>query len=441
MRTPNYVPAWDTSRKLRGEWWSPDSPNQRVQGHLRFKGGRPHLTIHSPTPGQPWASLSRASTVFGELTGGRKVTLWANTNTPMVYLGHASSETRVTHRRRYTYAVLGEHVGPFADERFAMSAVQFAGMKVWSSSPNALDWEDAHLSGLHLDEHETDYRVTVRVEDAGRESSRVVFTVEPPAPASFHDLLAFDLQALVTLLYQSSAPVTGEWLGLMPGTDGLPVVRRNGYQRRPPRKYVSGRMVATLRQTDPKPLFEGWWGTVDEWYPVPQVLSTFHHLHRGMLEGATAAAVAAAERLHEILGTSTVRVDPKLLKERRDKLLKEYPSDEAFRKFIVDKAKENRPTLDTKLDELLALVDESQLVALGIEDIAEWRTQVKKVRNPIAHSGSHVARRGNNQSASLHYVNWTTRAFATILVLQRIGLNTEALHGAARVLANNALHD
>jgi hypothetical protein len=135
------------------------------------------------------------------------------------------------------------------------------------------------------------------------DNAQVVFECEPPAPARIHDLLLFDLQALLTFSYQGGAPLTREWLAIEDRAQQLEVMRKDSLTGQRPRGHVFRQtMILTLATAEPGVVLPAWWRVVEELYPATQVISLYHHVTRGILESSVASVIAVAEHLHGLIG-------------------------------------------------------------------------------------------------------------------------------------------
>ncbi|MHA6667489.1 ApeA N-terminal domain 1-containing protein [Homoserinimonas sp. A447] len=465
MSTPKSLPDWDPKRKYRGRWWPADNPELSYPGTLRFLKRSPFLSVRSPPIGQEVFELGRGPTLHGELENGEKVTLWDLAEN---YLEHSSKPTRdgsSKHSRRFSYAIRGEHLGDYSAVRFRRSAHRLHDLREWSRIEDpvssGLPYEElpqfdaVTLSGLHLDEFETDYTVLTTIEYPMRvetndsfpkgaimnhtgDDVRVVFETTPPAPARFHDLLVFDLRALLTFSYQSGAPVLGEWLQQDDSSPNLPVIRKDAYNGVQTRHLRPSQMVLSAGHAAPADIFTSWWKLVDELFPAPQVVVMYHHASRGVLESSTSSAMAAAEHLHSALGDTKTRFPVGYLEAQLPSLIAAFPgkANGPFRQFLREAMKNNRPTLHTRLTELVALITPARVELAGFSS-KTWIAGVKAVRNKLAHTGSHIDRRDGAGSRLLDHVNLQTRAVLTLLVLSQMGLSNEALDRSAKVLADN----
>jgi hypothetical protein len=194
-------------------------------------------------------------------------------------------------------------------------------------------------------------------------------------------------------------------------------------------------MILTVEDMPFGQLVENWWAVLEDNFPAPQVLTTYHHLNRGLLEQSTASALAATENMHLQVGPSQERFPPETLARNKKIIKKSFPEQESasFRAFLYEKFSENRPTLDTKLGELVDIVTRERMTTLGVEPDS-WMQLFKKVRNKLAHTGAHVPRRGDS-SEDLDRINAQSRAFIALLLLTRLGLDDDAVDRAASTLS------
>lgn len=461
--TPRALPTWGDALR-DGEWWAPGRPDLRFAGSLdvhRVRG--PRLTFESPAIGQEFYELSGVPTVFGELASGEKVTLWDLRSHHLAHLDSPADRDVSLHRRDFTYAILGEHLDNYATTTFRYSAVRFHDLHQWSRMTEPVphgtpllelaDHPEAVLESPYAEMLEENYRVVVTIEHPQRvetsdrfphgalieypgEDARMVFEVAPSATAGFHDLLLRDGQAMLTFAYQQGAPVAGEWLFVEDPALPLAVMRPDSFRGNAPVHQGDFQMLITPEVVGVAALVEAWWAAVEDLFPAPQVITTYLHSSKGVLEQSTASAIAATENFHERIGPTLTRFEPAFLEERLDEILANYAGDEhkTFRGFLREKFKENRPTLGTRLSELRAAIGEEPLQRLGLEwDV--WVPRLKKVRNALAHTGAHVPRRGVDTADELDRVNEETRAVLCLLILRELGLDDEGINRAAGVLA------
>lgn len=465
MTKQRTMPTWNVAKKYRGTWWPAGSEEFAFPGVLRFDKRRPRLTLASPLIGQEIYELAHATVLHGTLASGEKVTLWDIQEHDLVFLRNRST---MKHRRRFTYAILGEHLEKYEEARFRYSAVRLHGLKEWSAMHRPIprgmaltelpQYEPALLTNFHRDESGVGYSAEVRFENLRRleqdhdnsgvvvashtgEQVRVVFECTPPAPAQIHDLLLFDLQALLSFSYQGGgAPMQAYWLASQDLASPLPVMQRDAFTGQKPFGHVfSETMVLTTSALEPAELFPAWWKAVEELYPAVQVIYLYHHGSRGLLESSVAAVIAVAEHMHGIIGPTKTRFPAGFLESKAKDLKKAVkaafpsPDDARFRLFLYESLGNNRPTLRTRLEELADAVTPERLALLEI-DRDQWISDVMEVRNPIAHTSSHVSRRGSDSSNLLNRVNIATRAIVTILILMQMSLTDDALDQSARAL-------
>lgn len=455
--------TWNESESHAGSWWPAERRDLIFEGALEFEGRCPRLTLQSPLIGQRIFDLADAQVVHGELESGEKVTLWDLGGHVLEFLDNDDDAMRSA--RRFTYAILGAHLETYEEERFRYSAYRLHGLGVWSAMdtpiPRNLPWENlpeyepAHLESFERDESGVEYSAKVYIEKPRRleadarfpegavvahtgDDARIVFECDPPAPARIHDLLLFDLQALLTFSYQGGAPLEAEWLASEDVNHALSVMRRDSFTGRRPTGHVFRQsMILDTALVDPTVLFPAWWSAVEKLYPAPQVVTLYHHGSRGILESSVSSVIAVAEHLHGQIGPTLTRFPKGFLESKKDVLKKAFPlqEDALFREFLYQALKNNRPTLSTRLNELASAVNLDRLKLMAISG-QQWVADVKKVRDLLAHTASHVPRRGGDSDLSLlDRVNSQTRAIVTILILKQMGIEEAALDRAAVALS------
>lgn len=461
--TETKLPGWDAKRKYKGSWWPAHDATARFEGTLRFRKRQPQLTLIAPPVGQEVFALGRTEVVHGQLDSGEMVTLWDLQSHWLEHRRPTRSNELSRYRRTFSYALRGAYLEGFDDARFSRSAYRLHGMKSWSQIvepiPRGLTGSDlpqypvATRVGLHADDFGVEYTVGVRIENPLRvetderwpegaifdhtgDDVRVVFDCVPPAPAKFHDLLLFDLQSLLTFSYQDGAPVEEEWLESVDSKTWLSVVRHDAFKGAKPRPLGQSQMVLTPQSVSTEHLFNAWWRVIDDLFPACQVITAYHHGTRGVLEGSVTSAIAVIERLHSIVGETKHRFPPGYLETKSEELKHTYPGKELapFRQFLREALRNNRPTFDVRLQEVLDVVTENRLSLLGI-DGADWTSGVKAMRNLLAHTASHVDRRDRDASNRLDRVNAQTRAIIVMLILHELAVPANELDEAARVLA------
>ena len=455
------VQAWDESERYYGEWWPGHDKRTKFHGVLEFEDRCPRLTIISPSIGQGVFGLAHPTLVHGELEGGTKVTLWDMAGHAFEFLG--TDDDCMKHARRFSYGISGQHLKNADEARFRYSAYQLHGLGTWSAMddpiPYGLDekllpqYAPAELVISDAQDTGVTYCVKVFFENPRRleasdrtprgaidnypgENAQVIFECDPPAPARIHDLLLFDLQALLTFSYQGGAPLARQWLALEDRDHELDVIRTDSFTGQRPKGHVFRQtMVLSLESAEPRVLLPAWWRVVEELYPATQVISLYYHGTRGLLENSVASAIAVAEHLHGMIGPTRTRFQDGYLESKIPALKAAFPGKEnaPFRKFLYEALENNRPTLATRLDELVSAVTKARLKVMGINP-DQWIADVRRVRNPVAHTSSHVTRRGSDSSALLYRVNSQTRAIVTLLILERMGMQSVALDAAAEAL-------
>jgi hypothetical protein len=450
---------WTPDSTLHGHFWPSFDPTLIYPGVLTLERGQPRLVVTAPPIGQEVFVFARASTVHGAVIsaeGETSVTLWDLADH---HLMHEQNGT--DHSRRFTHAIIGSHLDDHSQAAFAYSAARFHDLGEWGRfrTPVPIGTPDeelpqhslAHLDRPYRDLFDREYSVTVRLEYPGRvetsdrfphgaiinhqdEDCRVVFEVDPPAPPRFHELLLLDFQALLTFCYQSGAPVGGQWVGAQP-TNLWPVLMKDSFRDRAVLHLGHFQLLLSPTECSFGELVERWWAVVEGDFPAPQVVTTYFHGSRGLLEQSTASALAATENIHERVGSTLVRVAPAVLADYKRRIRDAFPgtANAQFRSFLHEKMQDNRPTLDTRLSELTSVITLPRMETLGI-DPGEWRQLFKRVRNKLAHTGAHVHRRGD-PSDDLELINAQTRAILTLLIMIRMRHPSAVLDHAARVLS------
>lgn len=464
MTTPRELQSWDPATGLSGIWWSPNPEHLdiRLRGTLSVVKDRPRLEFESPREGQDYAKIAHAGVVHGELDSGEPVTLWDFTDNPLVTVsdedGWANEVFR--YRKAVDYALIGAHLPRYADAKFTFSVAQFANLGRWSlietpirrdlppadlpqHAPAVLDIEHPQESGVR-------YVVEVRIEHPGRveedaggahaiyehneELARVVFECTPAAPAALHSRLVREMQWLVAVCCQSSTPLTGEWLAITDPGDLLPLRRHEGWPD-DLREPVTNRDIAMPAESFPIcDLLPAWWRALDSLYPAPQVLAMYHLYPRGLLEQSATSAIAALENFHAIVGPTKELLDADYLENCLSELRSRFAGNEfaRFRGFVRSAAKGNRPVLCKKLTELVERAGVDRVAQLGVDQDA-WAKTVVRMRNNLAHSGSHV-KRPQTSGGDLRAVYRQVRALLTLLVLGELGADQTSLDRAAEVL-------
>lgn len=146
--------------------------------------------------------------------------------------------------------------------------------------------------------------------------------------------------------------------------------------------------------------------------------------------------IAVAEHLHGIIGPTRTRFPEGFLEAKKEPLKEAFPSreDAPFREFLYQALKNNRPTLGTRLTELVSAVTPERLKLMTIGE-HQWIADVKKVRDLLAHTSSHVTRRGGDSASLLDRVNSQTRAIVSILILKQMGIGSSSLDQASVALS------
>lgn len=448
--------AWDESKKYRGHWWSHDEPDYVFPGVLRFDGGRPRLTFSSPPTGQEFYALADPQVIFGELDSGEKVTLWDLHGNPLHH--PLTTQKRIKSRRKFTYAILGEHLNSHLAQEFRFSSYRLRGLLEFSERltgvPSSLPqserpkYADARFS---IENDGITYEVSARVEnprqleisDSGSsqffpylagEDVRMTFECTPSAPAAVHDMLLLDFKRLLSFAIVEIIPVEKEWLAVADRAEMLPVMRRDSVHD--VRNYAVGNlfsfnMLVTLQDVEPAILFPRWWKAVRDLYPATEVISSYNQGTRGVLESSTSSAIAIAERLQEAIDPHATRYSKGVYREMQAKIKEKFKDDPDF-SAVLKSALGNRLALREKLNVVSQAVTPERFRLMSI-DSSVWVQDVRTVRDLLAHTGSHVRGRSSGSAVQLTRVNQETRAIISLLVLKLMGLEDEVLDKAAKV--------
>ncbi|MHC9043296.1 HEPN domain-containing protein [Microbacterium saperdae] len=456
--TPRELPAWHQHLEVEGLWWSPDRPDFRLHGSLRIEDGRPRLTVVQPAAGQEFLALGSARTLHGEVptsSGIEKVTLWGHPGT------HFDRHVGHNHSRHAACAVFGAHLDSYDGTRFRWSAASYHDLGTWSrindliasgtAETEARQHMSADLTDVYTDMFGPGYNVCVHLEHPERietdedfpagvirnfhgEKARVVFEVEPPAPPAFHRLLLRDMQSLLTFSYLGGAPVTGQWMG-EDADHLLQTVERDSFDHGQFSRRGAFQMLVRVDDSVPfGQLVEQWWRLLDEHFPAPQVLTSHLHNTRGPLEQSTGSVLAAIESLHAKIGTTQQRFEPTYLESKLREIRAMFPGEinKPFRAFLKEKFQDNRPTLETRLRELVDLVSHTRMTRAGI-DPDRWVGQFKRVRNSLAHTGAHIAHR-SGRSDDLELIEAESRQILAMLLLYAMRLPETSIDRASAVL-------
>ena len=266
------------------------------------------------------------------------------------------------------------------------------------------------------------------------ENVRTTFECSPPAPAEIHDMLLLDFQRLLSFASVEIIPVEKEWLAVSDRSEMLPVIRRDAVHD--VKKYAVGNlfsfnMLVTLQDVEPAVLFPRWWKAVRDLYPATEIISSYNQGTRGVLESSTSSAIALAERLQEAIAPRSKRYENGVYREMQAKIKERFEDDPGFA-ALLKSALGNRLTLRDKLNILAEAVTPERFRLMNIDSSA-WMQDVRDVRDLLAHTGSHVKGRSSGSAVQLVRVNQETRAIISLLILNLMGLEEEALNKAAKV--------
>ncbi|HEX4402884.1 MAG TPA: HEPN domain-containing protein [Galbitalea sp.] len=442
-----------------GSWWEPSDTNLSFVGKLEMKKGRPRLTIKAAEYGQGSIHmLAHHTTIHGILTSGESVTLWDPFDQPAIHETRRSQSPWMSAHRTFTHAIIGGHL-PSRDETiWSEVAVRFGGMKEWSRvlEPVPAGTDVAELptypTAEILDPDGSGINVTITLEDPQRvetdeewplgvirdhtgENAQFRLVFSRPAPVQLAEQVLADLQAFMAFAFQSSAVYSTERAKVQPDDDWLRIHTHHPTDKGSRVTHQWHRMLLRADDFDPSVVLPNWYRLLDEIFPVLQVLAMRLNIQSRVVESSASSALAAAERLHEYVGTTKERFDSELLKRNKALILGAVPGDgnKPFRVFLREVTQVVRPTLQTKLEELFDRMDADAAAELGI-DRTGWIAAAKRVRNPLAHTGAHVTQRDGDARQSLDYVEGHTRAILSIVVLGLLGVTPEAIKRAATVL-------
>ena len=448
--------SWDESKKYRGHWWSSDEPEHVFPGVLRFIDGRPRLTFSSPPTGQEFYALGRPGMLHGALGSGEKVTLWDLDGSPLQH--PPTAKPLIKSRRRFTYAILGEHLKNHRDQDFRFSSYRLRGFLEFSERltgvPSSMPeterpkYADAKFS---IENDGISYEISARVENPRQleisesgsnqyfpylagENVRMTFECSPSAPAAVHDMLLLDFQRLLSFASAEIIPVEKEWLAVSDRTEMLPVIRRDAVHD--VKKYAVGNlfsfnMLVTLQDVEPAVLFPRWWKAVRDLYPATEIISSYNQGTRGVLESSASSAIALAERLQEAIAPRATRFEKGVYREMQAKIKERFKDDSEF-SALLKSSLGNRLTLRDKLNVLTEAVTPERFMLMNIDSSA-WVQDVRNIRDLLAHTGSHVNSRTSGSVVQLTRVNQETRAVISLLILKLMGLEDEVLDKAAEI--------
>jgi len=448
---------WDTEKVYSGTWWIPGAPNVSFVGELSFDRGAPSLQLQVPAYGQGHYAVGNGTpVVVGIIEGGHEVTLWDELGFVYMYLPHVSGDLWSYHRRKFSHAILGKHVASYTDARFASSSVRYGGLADWSRLP---DTTSQHPQAVMENFDNSGVKVTISIENPQRleeeegypypvisahsgQEVEVRFACDPPASAKLHDLLHFDMQAFMTVIFQTSAQTLVESFTLEDGVHTLGVACAHPSEKENPAKASAHSAVVLAANFDPSVVWPRWWLAIDALFPLTQILAMRFNSGGRIVEGSTSAAIAAAERVHEVLGSTHSRFTTKYLKGARKRLRASFAAseDSDYLAYLLENSHTVRPTLETKLTELFALLSAESAEALGFTE-EQWIVPTKAVRNKLAHSGSHVKRRGPDLDSQLDEVDEQTRAILTLVLLGYLDVPDDQIVVAAATLHNRLVQE
>jgi len=402
--------------QFHGRFWNPSRPDQAYAGRVKTKDGEPALWVTSPADDVEVTHVfNREPVIFGRSTTGRNVTLWHTYAEDNYLIEQATDDhDHFLWKQTYAYVIEGAHLPDPGAPLFRQSTATYKHLFYWAIHPREIAHDQAtppafetavlkNVYGLGIDAH-------VQIEDppvvedfasGGRrfhrfngEDVRVSFTFDTPQLLSTHQRLAFNLRDLLTFSYGRSATPLRQTLSVDPDSADLTYSYRQDIKKHEPQLHGS-RMALRPGQLSPELMFPRWWDATTELYPLTQILAGRHYTKRAYIEGHVLAAVAATERLYTQLKMPSTRFSKAFFDVRKRDIQSADADRDArheeqadFTKFLSEVLK-NQPTFDTKLRGIAAYANLDQIKAADI-DVDLWVQKTKKVRNKLAHQGSHV---------------------------------------------------
>lgn len=302
------------------------------------------------------------------------------------------------------------------------------------------DWNgsgiDVSISLVEPQRIETgDQTQTGTIKDHTGENAHFRLSFASPATVLQSEQVLADLQAFVAFAFQSTAAFSFERSKTDPDTKWLDVLTHHQTDKGSRRTHQWPRMLLLADDFDLSVVLPNWFRLLDDVFPVLQILAIRINSQSRVVESSTSSVLAAAERLHEYVGSTQERFDPQSLKANQVLILAAVkgPENKPFRAFLREVTRVVHPTLQTKLEELFDSMEPAAAGELGIDRDA-WVSEAKNVRNLLAHTGSHVARRAGDGRLLLDRVEDQTRAIISVVILGILGVPAAAIVRAATVL-------
>lgn len=446
--------------KFRGRFWNPSRPDQTYAGRVKAKHGEPALWINSPADDVEVVRVfNRQPVIFGRSTTGRNMTLWHTYPEDNYLIEQATDDhDNVLRKQTYAYLIEGAHLPDPGAPLFRQSTATYKHLFYWAIHPEEIPHDQAtppafetavlkNVYGLGVDARVQieDPPVVEQFASGGRrfhrfngDDVRVSFTFDTPQLLSTHQRLAFNLRDLLTFSYGRSATPLGQTLSVDPNSADLTYSYRQDRKKHETQLHGS-EMVLRPGQLSPETMFPRWWDATTELYPLTQILAGRHYTKRAYIEGHVLAAVAATERLYTQLEMPSTRFTKAFFNERkRDIQAADADRDTGheeqadFTKFLSDVLK-NQPTFDTKLRAIAAYANLDQIQVADI-DVDLWVQKTKKVRNKLAHQGSHVdSLTGDDDQDWLGRVDDSTRVILALALRRWLGAEPLPLSQVRRV--------
>lgn len=404
-------------------------------GGIRVTDGKPQLTTSFGEQSLLIDLLDGAHEIAGRCPDGTHVTLWSPKEARFMVVS-SSRNSVVDYVKDFHLLLIGSEPLLSSDAAvFRSSSCVLVGLTGFIDPDNTQQPAvPVHLHGVYADEDSKGYDVRISFEplansiegDGYRETVRAVFECNPAAPMAIYDLLKVDLQALLALARQAGSPVIQERVVQAHRGIELRVVRADGYAgpRGETLRYISpSRYLITAAHVDSQKLFERWWRVIEEFYPVGQIVCARFYWNRLYREASCLVAFTALEALFGVLMAPIEFAEKSAERDRFKALLtKEFDYLESSHKKRILREFEDKNSFKTKLDLLLNEIPAEVRDAIRIKD-EDWSAGVVRVRNQLAHRGSHVAQRGRSQGEDLRALDNAARALLIVFLLRELGLD------------------
>lgn len=434
-------------REMHGQWWLPETPEDRVPGRLVIGGdGSCTLELTGGLDIVDGTMNWDAPRVLG-LAEGARVTL-LNCHTERMRGGFLTRPEHY-HQLHVRRALVGAHVN--ADGAvFTSARIQIENLTTWLAFP---------IAERSSESHGDDYRATVssahpvQVEADGW-SIRAESLVQPfqVSTTRERDLVSSEITAYLFLRPASSTTVegfdeialrmmdlvtlaSGRASGLIRTTlfheNNLEYADADGSVLRVPVEVESyGRRVHT-----PQPDAQGVAGhqfrftcndrpfdaLVREWMRVRRTAAAACNVFFGLsyseptfTETRLLMTAVAAEALHSSLYGDATTMTKEHFTHLRDTVLAAV-DDDADKQWLKA-ALRNAPTFRERL-QALAGVPNREAVEELIDDLDDWARRLVRARNGLAHSGD------ENGDPDIFRLQWVSSGLITLVLMQELGLD------------------